>query len=59
MKKAYEKPMVTIARFDVEEWLCNKKSGCSQSVNPGNGWRSGGEVVTPLCKQCPQCSHCG
>lgn len=58
MKKAYEKPMITIARFDVEEWLCNKKSGCSNPVNPGHDWTPGDPGV-PGSVPCPQCSHCG
>lgn len=50
MKKVYEKPTVTIARFDVEEWLTQPRSGCSMPVNPGHDGIPG----TPGSPPCPQ-----
>jgi N-acetylmuramoyl-L-alanine amidase len=47
MKKVYEQPTVTIARFDVEEWLTQPISGCSIPINPGHGGDQPGHGPCP------------
>ena len=50
MKKAYEEPTVTIARFDVEEWLKGHEhnySGYARPINPGHHGQEGTPPHTP------------